>query len=83
MVIAPTVVIEQQMIGLMSAWGTTFLHLGTVRPENIGDILKKEKPNILIASIERLQEKAVLAALLTIKLCYVSVDEAQVFTQYV
>ena len=80
LVISPTLVIEQQMQQLMTAWGTKFLHLGTVEPESLAAVLRREKPHILISSIERLQDKTVLAALLTVKLSYVSIEEAQVYS---
>ena len=78
LVISPTIVIEQQMQQLMSAWGTKFVHLGNVEPENLAAVIGREKPHILLSSIERLQDKTVLSALLTVKLSYVSVEEAQV-----
>ena len=78
LVISPTIVIDQQMQQLMAAWGTKFVHLGNVEPESLAAVIRREKPHILLSSIERLQDKRVLSALLTVKLSYVSVEEAQV-----
>lgn len=78
MVVPPTLVIQQQMQELMTAWGTKWLNLGDVDPEELAATLRRTKPSLLIASIERLQDKRVLDALLTVRLSYVAIDEAQV-----
>ena len=79
LVIPPTLVIDHQMQKLMSTWGTTFLHLDKILPEDLVVAIQKEKPHILLSSIERLKDKTVLAALLTTRISYVAVDESQVF----
>ena len=78
MVVPPTLVIQQQMQELMTAWGTKWLNLGDVDPEELAATLRRTKPSLLIASIKRLQDKRVLDALLTVRLSYVAIDEAQV-----
>ena len=62
----------------MKAWGVKYLHLASVDSDSLTDTLRRTKPRILLSSIERLQETAVLNALLTVRLVYVAVDETQV-----
>ena len=78
LVISPTIVIDQQMQQQMTAWGVKFLHLASVDPDSLADNIRRIKPRILLSSIERLQDTAVLNALLTVRLVYVAVDETQV-----
>lgn len=78
LVIPPTLVIEHQMERQMAFWGTTFLNLSKVRTEYISSMIQREKPSILLSNIERLENPEVQASLLTLRLSYVAVDEAQV-----
>lgn len=78
LVIPPTVVIEQQNESIMQAWGINFLNLANIKVEEVAGTIDKQKPSIIIASVERLQEEGVLTALLPVNISYVSVDEAQV-----
>jgi hypothetical protein len=78
LIIPPTLLIDHQMQQLMTTWGTTFLHLDKVKAEDLAATIQREKPAILLSSIERLKDKTVLTALFTIRLDYISVDEAQV-----
>ena len=78
MIVPPTLVIDQQMQQLLSAWNIKFLHLDSVPPEQLASFLEKEKPSILLSSIERLTEREVQAALLTIRIVYMAIDEFHV-----
>ena len=78
MVIPPTVMIQQQMQRQMIFWGTSFLDLSQVKVENLASIIQKERPSILLSSIERIKDEEVQRALLTICINYVAIDEAQV-----
>lgn len=79
--IPPTLVIQQQMERQMAAWGVRFLHLDKEDPDDLAARLRRMKPDILISTIERLENKDILSALLTIRLSYVAVEEAQVCSQ--
>ena len=81
LVIPPTLVIQQQMERQMAAWGVRFLHLDKEDPDDLAARLRRMKPDILISTIERLENKDILSALLTIRLSYVAVEEAQVCSQ--
>ena len=78
MVIPPTVMIQQQMQRQMIFWGTSFLDLSQVKVENLASTIQKERPSILLSSIERIKDEEVQRALLIICINYVAIDEAQV-----
>ena len=70
--------IEQQMEGLLVAWGIKYINLGKISPVSIANRIEKEKPNILLSNIERLEDSTVQSALLSVRLRYVAIDELQV-----
>ena len=76
--IPPTVMIEQQMEGLLVAWGIRYINIGKISPGSIANRIGKEKPNILLSNIERLEDTTVQSALLSVRLRYVAIDELQV-----
>ena len=76
--IPPTVMIEQQMEGLLVAWGIRYINIGKISPSSIANRIGKEKPNILLSNIERLEDTTVQSALLSVRLRYVAIDELQV-----
>ena len=78
MVIPPTVMIQQQMRKQMIFWGTSFLDLSEVKVENLASTIQKDRPSILLSSIERIKDEEVQRALLTFCISYVAIDEAQV-----
>ena len=78
MVIPPTVMIQQQMRRQMIFWGTSFLDLSEVKVENLASTIQKDRPSILLSSIERIKDEEVQRALLTFSISYVAIDEAQV-----
>ena len=78
LVIPPTVMIEQQMEGLLVAWGIKYINLGKISSVSIANRIEKEKPNILLSNIERLEDSTVQSALLSVRLRYVAIDELQV-----
>ena len=78
LVIPPTVMIEQQMEGLLVAWGIRYINIGKISPGSIANRIGKEKPNILLSNIERLEDTTVQSALLSVRLRYVAIDELQV-----
>ena len=77
MVIPPTVMIQQQMRKQMIFWGTSFLDLSEVKVENLASTIQKERPSILLSSIERIKDEEVQRALLTFCISYVAIDKAQ------
>ena len=78
LVIPPTVMIEQQMEGLLVAWGIRYINISKISPGSIANRIGKEKPNILLSNIERLEDTTVQSALLSVRLRYVAIDELQV-----
>ena len=70
--------IEQQMEGLLVAWGIKYINLGKISSVSIANRIEKEKPNILLSNIERLEDSTVQSALLSVRLRYVAIDELQV-----
>jgi hypothetical protein len=71
-------VIEQQNQRLMELWGISFVNLDTVKVEELAEYIARNKPSILLATVETLDKKEVRDALLTVRITYVSLDEAQV-----
>jgi superfamily II DNA helicase RecQ len=66
------------MANQLKGWGTRFLDLSEVKVEEVAPILEREKPHILLAPVEKLEDEDVRAALLTLTLAYVAIDEAHV-----
>ena len=83
LVIPPTLVIEQQMEMLMTSWGTSFLNLSSVSVGEIAAVIQRDRPFILLSNIERLDDTEVQAALLSLHISYVAIDEAQVYYQII
>ena len=78
LVIPPLLTIEVQMCAICDLWGIKYLNLSSINESSIGDCLKTEKPQVLIASIEKISDTHVQKQLSSLKLEYISVDEAQV-----
>ena len=78
LVVAPTVMVQQQMANQLKGWGTRFLDMSEFNVGEMAVLLEREKPHILLAPVEKLEDEDVRAALLTITLAYVAIDEAHV-----
>ena len=80
LVVPALVVIETQMESAMDSTGTRYLNLGKIEASKISEKIASYKPDILICAIETLARLEVQQALLSTKLVYIALDEAQVIT---
>ena len=66
------------MCSVCDDWKIKYLNLSRICESSIADTIESEKPQILIASIEKISDPIVQKQLLGVNLDYISVDEAQV-----
>jgi hypothetical protein len=64
-------------------WNIKYLNLSGIDESSIGEKVATERPHILIASIEKISDPLVQKQLFSVKLDYISVDEAQVTLNYI
>ena len=82
LVIPALVVIEHQMIAFLNQTKTPYLNIGKVPADQLASLISPpihtSRPRILICNIETLAREDIQAALLSVHLAYVALDEAQV-----
>ena len=78
LVIPPLQTIESQMCQVCEDWRISYLNLSSISEAVIGEEIVARKPQILIASIEKISDPNVQKQFANLKLEYIAVDEAQV-----
>jgi hypothetical protein len=66
------------MCSVCDNWKIKYLNLSSICESSIGDRIESEKPQIIIASIEKISDPIVQKQMLSVNLVYISLDEAQV-----
>jgi hypothetical protein len=82
LVITSLVVIESQMEKILTSTSTKFINMGKVPLTQMEEMIALEKPSVLLTNIETLELEEAQAALLSVHLVYVAIDEVQVGTTY-